>query len=62
MEIERLRKERDQLGQECASALEMERRVGKELKNKNRELAGKSCFVLFDHAVLSPFYTIVACC
>jgi len=48
-EIERLRKERDQLDQERASALETERKVGEELKNRNRELAGKSRFVLFDH-------------
>ena len=41
--------------------MEAERNVGEELKNRNRELAGKSCFDLFDHAVLF-FYTAVAYC
>ena len=31
--------------------LETGRKVGEELKNKNRELAGKSRFALFDHTV-----------
>ena len=42
--------------------LETERKVGEEQKNKKWELAGKSRFVLFDHTVLSLFYTAVACC
>ena len=54
-EIECLRKERDQLDQERASALEAERKVGEELKTRSQELAGKSCFILFDHTVLSLF-------
>ena len=61
-EVKSLRKERDQLDQERASALETERKVGKELKTRSRELAGKSCFVFFDHAVLFSFYIVVACC
>jgi len=32
-------------------ALETGRKAGEELKNKSRELAGKSRFTLFDHAV-----------
>jgi len=38
--------------------LETERKVGEELKNRNQELAGKRCFVLFDHAVLSLFFIL----
>ncbi|XP_021321692.1 uncharacterized protein LOC110437546 [Sorghum bicolor] len=38
-EIERLRKERDQLDQERACALESEGKVGEELKTRSRELA-----------------------
>ena len=52
----------DQLDQERASALETGRKVGEELKTRSRELAGKSYFVLFDHAVLSLFYIAIACC
>ena len=40
-ELERIRKERDQLDQERVRILENERKVGEELKTKNRELAGK---------------------
>jgi len=41
--------ERDQLDQECAHALESERKVGEELKTRNRELTGKICFDFTDH-------------
>jgi hypothetical protein len=50
-EIERLQKERDQLGQERTRALEGERKVGEELKTRNQELTGRICFVLSDHTV-----------
>jgi len=50
-EIERLQKERDQLGQERTRALEGERKVGEELKARNRDLTGRFCFDFFDHIV-----------
>jgi len=43
-EIERLRKEKDQLDQERACAMESERKVGEELKTRNQELSGKISF------------------
>ena len=58
MEIERLQKERDQLHQERARALESERKVGEELKTRNRELTGKICFDFTDH----KFFIGIACC
>ena len=48
-EIGRLREARNRLDQERADALETERKTGEELKNKSRELAGKSRFALFDY-------------
>jgi len=51
-EIERLRKEKDQLNQECARMLENERKVGEELKTRNRELTGK---ISFDVASVNSF-------
>jgi len=50
-EIGRLREERDRLDQERVGALETGRKAGEESKNKSRELAGKSRFALFGHAV-----------
>ena len=44
-EMERLRREKDQLDQERARTLESERKVGEELKMRNRELIGKIRFV-----------------
>ena len=40
---------RDQLDQERARALEGERKVGEELKTRERELAGMICCDLSDH-------------
>ena len=47
-EVERLRKEKDQLDQERAHALEGERKVGEELKTRNQELTGK---ISYDAAI-----------
>ena len=58
VEIERLQKERDQLGQEHARALEGEHKVDEELKTKNQELTGKIFFGLSDHKVCT---TIALC-
>ena len=44
-ELERLRKERDQLNQEGAWKPESERKMGEELKVRDRELAGKTRIV-----------------
>ena len=49
--IKRLRKERDQLNQERACALESERKVGEELKTRSRKLAGRTRF-LYCHSML----------
>ena len=57
-EIERLQKERDQLGQERARALEGERKVGEELKAKNRELTDRIRFDFCDHKV----FIDITCC
>ena len=43
-EIECLQNEKDQLSQEHARVLESKRKVGEELKTRNRELTGKICF------------------
>jgi len=55
-EIERLEKEKDQLSQEHARALKSERKVGEELKTRNRELSGKICF---DSPIMNSFSVIV---
>jgi hypothetical protein len=57
-EIECLQKERDHLGQERARALEGERKVGEELKARNRELTGRIRFDFYDHKV----FIDIACC
>jgi len=46
-EVARLRKEKEQLGQEPAGALEAGRRAGEELSHRNRELSGNNCATPF---------------
>ena len=45
----------DRLDQERAGALETGCKAGEELKNKSRELAGKSRATLFGHAIFFSF-------
>jgi hypothetical protein len=45
-ELERVRKEMDQLDQECSCILESERKAGEELRMRNRELTSNTCVVV----------------
>jgi len=55
-ELELVRKEKDQLNQERSRVLESERKIGEELRENNRELAGKTRLVgwIKNSLVLGP--------
>jgi len=57
-EVERLRQKKERLDQERAGALEAGRRANEELKNRSRELAGRSHFAAFVYTtfLLSALY------
>jgi hypothetical protein len=57
-EVARLGQEKERLDQERAGALEAGRQANEELKNRSRELAGKSHFAAFIYTTfLLSLYT-----